>query len=118
MAMLPAFLPARGLPLEELRAIRDPIETLLFDHTLRLLARGTDVVLDFGVWSRSEREDFRSRAAAVGARTEFISWTYQKTSFSSVSPAATRTSRPARSGSTKRGCAIGPRCSSARQPTN
>jgi len=50
--------------------IRDRLEGLLFDHALRLLAMGVDVVLDYGVWSRSEREDFRARAAAVRARTE------------------------------------------------
>jgi predicted kinase len=27
------------------------------------------VVLDFGLWSRAERDDFRARAAALGART-------------------------------------------------
>lgn len=63
-------LPAKGTPLADLIAIRNPIEALLFDHALRLLTLGVDVVLDFGVWSRIEREDFRDRAAAVGARTE------------------------------------------------
>ncbi len=33
----------------------------------QLLARGIDVVLDFGFWSRSERENARSLAAAAGA---------------------------------------------------
>jgi predicted kinase len=28
------------------------------------------VVLDFGFWGRGEREDYRARAAALGARTE------------------------------------------------
>jgi predicted kinase len=51
-------------------AIRDRLEALLLDKALRVLALGVDVVLDFGVWSRSEREDFRARAAAVGARSE------------------------------------------------
>lgn len=68
MAML--GMPAKGTPLGELQAIRNPIETLLFDHALRLLTLDVDVILDFGVWTRSEREEFRARAAAVGARTE------------------------------------------------
>lgn len=33
----------------------------------QLLARGVDLVLDFGVWSRSERDHARSRATALGA---------------------------------------------------
>jgi predicted kinase len=51
-------------------ALRERLEELLFDHALRLLSLGVDVVLDFGVWRRSEREDFRARAASVGARSE------------------------------------------------
>jgi predicted kinase len=50
--------------------IRDRLEALLLDLAMRLLSMSVDVVLDFGVWSRSEREDFRARAAAVGARSE------------------------------------------------
>ena len=34
------------------------------------LVLGVDVVLDWGFWSRSERDDFRSRAAALGVRAE------------------------------------------------
>jgi len=36
------------------------------------LLLGVSVVLDFGVWAREEREDFRERAAALGARSELI----------------------------------------------
>jgi predicted kinase len=49
---------------------RARLEGLLLDLAVQALQRGVDVVLDFGVWSRSEREEFRARAAAVGARTE------------------------------------------------
>jgi predicted kinase len=59
-----------GVPLNVLDASRDPIESLLWDLAERLLALGVDVVVDFGVWSRSERELFRARAARVGARSE------------------------------------------------
>jgi hypothetical protein len=31
---------------------------------------GTNVILDFGFWSREEREDFRSRAARLGASSK------------------------------------------------
>jgi predicted kinase len=51
-------------------AIRTAIEATLMDLALRVLSLGVDVVLDFGVWSRSEREEFRTRAARVGARSE------------------------------------------------
>ena len=50
--------------------IRTSIEAALLDLGLRVLSLGVNVVLDFGVWSRSEREEFRARAARVGARSE------------------------------------------------
>jgi predicted kinase len=50
-----------------LDAARDPMESLLWDLASRLLSLGVDVILDFGFWSRAEREDFRSRAAELGA---------------------------------------------------
>jgi predicted kinase len=34
------------------------------------LARGLDVILDFGLWAKDERQDFRRRAAALGAETK------------------------------------------------
>ena len=63
-------MPAKGYSLEEMHAVRDPLESALFDLALRVLSLGVDVVLDFGVWARSERESFRARAAAIGARSE------------------------------------------------
>ena len=58
------------LSLEALDAARDPVETVLWDLAARILVLGVDVVLDFGFWSRAERDDFRSRAAQLGARSE------------------------------------------------
>ncbi|MCU1268155.1 MAG: hypothetical protein JWM21_4473 [Acidobacteria bacterium] len=58
------------LSLEALDAARDPIEAVLWDLAARILVLGIDVILDFGFWSRSEREDFRARAAQLGARSE------------------------------------------------
>lgn len=55
---------------EALDAARDPVETVLWELAARVLVLGVDVVLDFGFWSRSERDDFRSRAAQLGARSE------------------------------------------------
>jgi predicted kinase len=45
------------------------IEELLWKVAASALGLGTDVILDFGMWQRSEREDFRERAAALGATT-------------------------------------------------
>ena len=53
-----------------LDAARDPVEAALWELAARVLALGVDVILDFGFWTRSEREDFRARAARFGARSE------------------------------------------------
>ncbi len=46
------------------------IEALQWEVAERALALGVDVVLDFGFWAREEREDYRSRAAELGAGSE------------------------------------------------
>ena len=46
------------------------IESLLWDLAGRALLLGTNVILDFGFWAREEREDYRSRAKLLGARSE------------------------------------------------
>ena len=46
------------------------IETLQWDVARRALALGTNVILDFGFWTREEREDYRSRAKQLGASSE------------------------------------------------
>jgi predicted kinase len=48
-------------------AARARIEAILSELAERLLALGLDVVLDFGFWSRAERDAMRERARAVGA---------------------------------------------------
>ena len=53
-----------------LDAARDPVERLLWEVAARTLELGVSVVLDFGFWSREERERFRALGAALGARTE------------------------------------------------
>ena len=58
------------LSVQALDAARDPVEAALWDLAARLLVLGLDVVLDFGFWSRSEREEFRARATQIGARSE------------------------------------------------
>ncbi len=42
------------------------VESLLWDLAAKVLVLGVDVILDFGFWGRSERDDFRSRAAKLG----------------------------------------------------
>jgi predicted kinase len=51
-------------------ARHDLIEAMLWEVAERVLALGTSVILDFGFWSRAEREDFRARAKRLGARSE------------------------------------------------
>lgn len=43
------------------------IEELLWATASRALALGLDVILDFGFWSRSERDELRERARDLGA---------------------------------------------------
>ena len=46
------------------------VEGIQWDVARRALALGTSVILDFGFWSRRERDDFRARAAALGTGFE------------------------------------------------
>jgi predicted kinase len=55
---------------EALHAARDPTESLQWSLAARLLTLGIDVILDFGFWSREEREQYRNRAAALGAGSQ------------------------------------------------
>ena len=55
---------------EALDAARDPVEQALWDLAARVLVLGVDVILEYGFWSRSEREEFRRRAARLGAGSQ------------------------------------------------
>lgn len=55
---------------EELDRRRTPVETLQWQVAARALELGIDVILDWGFWSRRERDDFRARAKQLGARCE------------------------------------------------
>lgn len=55
---------------EALDAARDPVESALWNLAARVLVLGLDVILEFGFWSRSEREEFRRRATQLGAQSE------------------------------------------------
>lgn len=45
----------------------DAIEALLWETATRVLELGVDVILDFGFWTRRERDDLRARARDLGA---------------------------------------------------
>ncbi len=47
---------------------RNAVKSLQWEIAARAVARGVDVVIDWGVWSRRERDDYRARANALGAR--------------------------------------------------
>lgn len=49
----------------------DMVEKIMWDTAERILQLGVDVVLDFGLWGRDERADFRNRAKALGADCRF-----------------------------------------------
>ena len=42
------------------------VESIMWDLAARVLVLGVDVILDFGTWVRSQREEIRSRARELG----------------------------------------------------
>jgi predicted kinase len=54
----------------ELDRLRSPVEAIQWEVAARALALGVDVILDWGLWGRGERDDFRARGEALGARVE------------------------------------------------
>jgi len=51
----------------ELEPLRDRVEQVQWSTAIRLLVLGCNVVLDWGLWLRQERDDYRSQARARGA---------------------------------------------------
>lgn len=49
---------------------RAAVESLQWHVAARALALGVDVILENGFWWRAERDEYRSRAKALGARVE------------------------------------------------
>ena len=49
---------------------REAVEAVMTDLAVRALELGCSVVLDFGSWTRRERDQFRALARAVGARVQ------------------------------------------------
>ena len=56
-----------NLHAEEQRA---KIEALQWELAKRLLSLGQNVVIEWGAWGKSERDEFRTQAHALGARVE------------------------------------------------
>jgi predicted kinase len=52
------------------RATNDKVEAELWRLTREILRLGLSVVLDFGLWARSERDEMRSVARGLGAGVE------------------------------------------------
>ena len=48
------------------------IEDMLWQIAARALSLGTNIILDFGLWAKEEREDYRSRAKNLGVRSEIV----------------------------------------------
>jgi predicted kinase len=46
------------------------IEAMLWNIASRALELGTNVILDYGLWAREEREEYRLRAKQIGASSE------------------------------------------------
>jgi hypothetical protein len=51
----------------------------MWDVAARVLTLGVDVILDFGCWVRSQRDEYRSRARDVGSDFEihFVDGPYE-----------------------------------------
>ena len=56
--------------LAERDRLRDPIEQLQWRIAQQLLARGVDVILENGFWSKEERMKFQKSGREAGARVE------------------------------------------------
>lgn len=58
----------------------DLIENLLWGIAARALQLGVNVILDFGFWAKVERDDYRARAAKLGAgcQIHFVDVTEQE----------------------------------------
>lgn len=49
----------------DLDTVHTNIELIMWDVAAQVLSRGISVILDFGFWSRKEREEFRNRAKGL-----------------------------------------------------
>ena len=63
------WLLALGINLYD-ESCRARVESLQWELAMRALSLGNNVILEFGFWSRQERDYFRSQAEAIGASVE------------------------------------------------
>jgi len=47
------------------------VENLIWDEAERAIRTGTDVILDFGFWTRESRDVARNRVRSIGAAAKF-----------------------------------------------
>ena len=59
-------------PPEKYEEYHARIAAIIWQIAERLLELGTDVILDFGFWSRASRDDARSRVEAIGAQAKLF----------------------------------------------
>jgi predicted kinase len=52
----------------ELDALREPVERIQWNVAIRALELGCNVILDWGLWSREERDRYRLAARGLGVR--------------------------------------------------
>lgn len=50
----------------QMDAVREPIHTMLWTYAARIVSTGSDVALDFGFWTRRERDEARARVHEMG----------------------------------------------------
>lgn len=56
----------------ELLKARDTMEALLWNLAEKALKLGVNVVLDYGLWSRAERDSFRKKGEQAGAEVQLV----------------------------------------------
>jgi predicted kinase len=66
------FLTEPDLAINDNEVVHSAVERVLIDIAKRLIAIGTSVILDFGVWAREERDYHRAWAADLGAEVEIV----------------------------------------------
>lgn len=59
---------------EEFQRFAAPVHELLWRQAEKIVAAGCDVALDFGFWTRAERDAARARVLAMGAEARFYAF--------------------------------------------
>jgi hypothetical protein len=108
--------PGISTPEAETGPCRGRVESLQWQIALRALRLQCNVVVDWGVWSRAERDNCRDEARAAGARVVLCFLDVPLRSSGIGSPGETPSFQPARSTSRGRTCLGGRICSSPRPP--